>query len=148
MALLKGRIPPLIPERYYDLEITPILPSLNGPRDAYHIVVWRNGEQVFEQTYSVRRFTGGHYDLWQTANMLQHAPDIVNQKAFFTLIPLPPEAWCKAEPQQFFLRHNSTWMDISLSGATMRGKDTCLLKVDLAVEPISGYAMEPGGRSG
>ena len=84
MAFLQGRIPSgFIPERQYDLEITAIRPSSEGPRDAYKVVVRRNADKVFEQIYSVQNFTGGHYVMWQVVNLLRHAPDIMDKKPEF-----------------------------------------------------------------
>jgi hypothetical protein len=146
MAFLKGRIPGgVIPERWYDLEITAIRPSVEGPRDAYQVVVRRNGDQVFEQTYSVQNFTGGHYVMWQMSNLLRHAPDIMDKKPELPPIALPAEAWCTATDWPVSLREDATWMSIVLSGSTSRrGERGFLVTVNLSVEPISDFAHEPG----
>lgn len=146
MAFLQGRIPRgIIPERQYDLEITAILPSPEGPRDAYHVMVRRNGEQVFEQTYSVQNFTGGHYVMWQVANLLQHAPDIMDKKTEFPPIALPAEAWCTAFRRPLSLYEDATWMSIVLFGSTSRrGERGFLVTVNLSIEPISRFVSESG----
>lgn len=145
MALLQGRIPSgVLPERQYDLAITPILPTQDGPRDAYQVAVWRNDEPVFEQTYSVQDFTGGHYVMWQVANLLQYASDMVDQEVRSPVIPMPPEAWCSARPHPLSIRQHATWMDIILSSSTYRGEAGCLLSVYLAMKQISTFAHEPG----
>lgn len=146
MAFLKGRIPyGFIPERWYDLEVTAIQPSPDGPRDAYHVVVCRSGDQVFEQTYSVQNFTGGHYVMWQMANLLRHAPDIMDKKPDLPPLALPAEAWCTARERPLSLREDATWMSIVLSGSTSRrGERGFLVTVNLSIQPISDFAHEPG----
>lgn len=146
MAFLKGHVPDgIIPERQYDLEIAAILPSPEGPRDAYHVVVRRNGAMVFEQTYSVQNFTGGHYVMWQVANILQHAPDIMDKQSELSSIPLPTEAWCEAGDWPVALYENATWISIVLFGSTSRRQGRgFLVTVNLSVEPISGFAHKSG----
>jgi hypothetical protein len=83
MAIIKGRTVSFMyegkpTETYHDLEIFPIPPSYDGPRDAYRVAIWRNDEKVFEQTHSVHTATDGYIAMWHLANILQHAPEMVD----------------------------------------------------------------------
>lgn len=145
MAFLQGRPNGFIPERQYDLEIIAIPPSPGGPVDAYQVKVRHNGNQVFERTYSVHSFTGGHYGMWQMVNLLQHATDIMDKKSEMQPIPLPPEAWCTAKEWPVSVYQSTTWMSIILSGSTSRlSGPGFLITVYLSIESKSDLAHDSG----
>ena len=149
MAIIKGRTVSYRYanedfETYHDLEIYPIPPSPGGPRDAYRVAIWKNGEKVFEQTYSVRTFTGGHYGLWKVANSLQHAPALVDMKSTFPHIPLPPEATFDSPDATLCSCPGVDWIQVILSGsrrAGSRNERRSRLQVFVEVEPSEAYLL-------
>ncbi|GAB4454487.1 MAG: hypothetical protein OHK0029_09140 [Armatimonadaceae bacterium] len=50
MAIIRGRT---YNKTYHDFEIHPVLPTLDGPRDAYQIRLWKNGDLIFEAMYHI-----------------------------------------------------------------------------------------------
>ena len=134
MAILKGRT---VFGMRFDFELTPILPTYDGPRDAYRAAIWENGEKVFEQVYSVSTFTHGHYPLWMLANAFQHAHDVMDLKRVYTRNPLPPESYFRGYDKPFCIREDVTWLDVIMSGVTS-GKDKHFLVILYLEEKASG----------
>jgi|GEM_PF-1594765 hypothetical protein len=137
MANLKGRT---FFGMRFDFELTPILPTYDGPRDAYRAAIWENGEKVFEQVYSVSTFTHDHYDLWLLANAFQHAPDLMDLERPYPPDPLPPESYFRGYDQGLCVRQHVTWLQAILSGSTFQGDPRFLVIVYLDEEANGNYA--------
>jgi hypothetical protein len=121
----------------YSLEIVPITPTLDGPRDSYRVTLCENEIVVFQRQYRVwqydHSFSLGHYWMFRIAHAFQFASHLVGAKLDFCLsppYPAPPEY-----NQPACIREGIDWLEFVLWGDTVKKERRFYVMVYFGMEP-------------
>jgi hypothetical protein len=95
------------------LEIQPVMPSLDGPQNAYNVVVREQQEVLFERQYTTYPWSpDGHWNVWRLTRALKLAPRLPGAMTKFNISgsgrPLYKE--------EVTLRVETGWLNVLLTG--------------------------------
>ncbi len=96
-------------------ELTPIRPTLDGPRDAYRAALTVDGASVFDAPFSVFGRDAGHFYVFRMARAFQNAPHLVDMIAPFNLDEGAAQGELLGRPP-LSVRETVGWLEIVLWG--------------------------------
>jgi hypothetical protein len=119
-------------------EITPVTPSLDGPRDAYDVTVWHDKVAVFQHQYNVHGWQNGHWNVYRIARAFQHARRLMDVKADFGLYRHLADD--PSYNEEVSLHLEVIWLHVVLRGCTYEKKPNFLVQFFLWTNPDRDYA--------
>lgn len=113
------------------LEILPLPPTVDGPRDAYRIILFSSNRVVFEQEYNVHGWQLGHFYMFNIAGAFKQASRIINKKNDFCLSS-PVDADYN---HPVTIREDINWLEVVLWGKTIKEQDLLFVELFLQTDP-------------
>src|SRR4051812_40497684 len=99
------------------LEVIPIRPSVDGPHDAYHVTLTREGQVLYNQPHSVHGWQTGHYCVYDIAYAFQCADRLVDARLDFSIYEMAPDRSSKRK-ERAQLHVSTDWLQFTLMGRT------------------------------
>lgn len=133
------------------IEIIPVLPSNEGPHDAYIVTLWGDGDEpLFRHQYNVHGWQGGHLDIWSMAKVLRSNISMVDEKSFVYMSRADDAEVVHSQDVHIVI--NVIWMKVIISAyrPVLRDKDFSSVSLDVFLldeddvvyEPNSKYSLE------
>lgn len=125
--------------RRYSLEIVAVMPSVEGPRNAYNVAVRQGGDVLFVRRYTTWDDTpDGHWHVWRLFRALQLAGTLAKQTTPFNVTGRRVKAF--NEPATVSV--STGWLDLVLWADTLAhtrpepwAEERCALTVYLMTGP-------------
>jgi hypothetical protein len=130
------------------LEITPVTPSIRGPRDAYDVAIWQEDENnaVFRHQYNVHGWQIGHSEILNIARAFQVVHRLADMELPLNLYRVDNNANAKSREhlsKPMCLCLDVIWIHVKLS-ADLRKPDSSEVDVNLELflwtSPDEDYA--------
>ncbi len=130
MATLRGKV---ANGWLCSIEVTPITPRIDGPRDAYQVAFYENAKVVHNKYYDVHGWQLGHYYMFRIARAFQHTSEIIDARWGFSLSPPFPAP--EEYNQSLCLQEDIGWLEFVLWAATHRGQPLLVVKAFAQTNP-------------
>lgn len=103
----------------YVLKVEPITPTLDGPRDAYEVVLQHQGNIIYHRQHSVYNWQSRHYYIYDIAFAFQSAARLLDQTFDFSIYEADSEH-LRRPKQRSSLFVSTDWLEFVLSGQINR----------------------------
>ncbi len=105
-------------KRHLAFVLQPVLPTLDGPANAYDVRLREGDRVVFEQQYTTYPWSpDGHWNIWRLIRACQFASQVLDAKTDFNISGSGDEEFRESA----ILRAEAGWLTVALSGQTTRG---------------------------
>jgi|SRR5579884_2676294 len=100
------------------MELKPVPPAVDGPRDAYEIAFRRGDEIVYQALYNVHEWQLGHFYIVDTARIFQRIESIIDAKLDISAASFDEDKYKEAASIEVGI----DWLVIVLLGETSKRK--------------------------
>ncbi len=120
------------------LALTPVWPTLDGPQDAYDLVLTTEGRTVYNRRQSAKEWiTGRRHRIDQLAHAFQYATQVVDAQ----------DSIKRSEEVAWFNKHryvheDAYWIEVIFQGRTVNGVKSIILTCFLRTDPDPETGLE------